>query len=109
MTWVGRVVGPIAMSVRPPRLPKHPAEWIEFAHAIQRMFPGELPYANAAEYLLVLAAGRRGSGPLPVLPWHSAAASGRLPRDADALALDGRACIWLERMLPAARVRIWIS
>ena len=103
---LGRDVGPIRMTVRPPRLPKPPDEWIQFAHAIQRMFPGELQYAKAVEYLLALVAGRRGRCPVPPLPRHNAAASGRLPRDADAL--GGRASIWLERMLPPGKVRIVI-
>ena len=60
----------VPATVLPPKDSKRPEEWRTYARELMALFPNDEHYQHAARYLCAIAAGQRGYGPLPHLPWY---------------------------------------
>ena len=103
---LSQLPGPVPVSLRPPKAPKYPLQWLGLAQELIRIYPADESMRRAAKYLLDLSSGTRGQGALPALPWHSAA---RGDPELVAMAQAMFTPIALKQLWPAARLTVRVQ
>ena len=103
---LSQLPGPVPVSLRPPKAPKYPLQWLGLAQELIRIYPADESMRRAAKYLLDLSSGTRGQGALPALPWHSAAQG---DPELVAMAQAMFTPIALQQLWPAARLTVRVQ